>query len=187
MVSHRFKKWLKYLFIGSGVTLITVFFVCVFIALLVMFNLAKSSKIAIRINEDFLNEVSELPGLTVDDFYLNSWDGFSRALITVPNKGKVDMYYYNKGVFSIISIGGHSLLFPCNNTRYSTWLYKGSPYLDWFPEVNSLQDLAKKYDNIVTSIEKLPTVPTEGYYIYHKSKNIFRPRDKIKCELIRQP
>lgn len=181
-----FKKLLNFIFISTGVTILIVAICSIVVLLFVIFSVVKSSRDGKRIYKDFYSEIAEVPSLIVNRFDVNSWDGNSRAIITIPNKGKVDMYYYGKGRFSMLSIGDYSLLFPCEDRQYSTWLYKGSPYLNWFPEVNSLTDLTKSYDAIIASIKKLPTIPTEGYYTYHDSKDIFRFKSKIKCDLIQK-
>lgn len=169
-----------------------------------------------HITKSFSEEVSNTQGLTVTWFTTN--DGVGITEIEIKGKGKVSLMYNNPGNFSLQRIGTYPLTFPCvslkQNKRISyggedtTSLIKGSPYLQWFPEVNSLQELVDKYDQIIVAVERLPknpqlreyrdffwpgkrftlAYPDERFRVYHERRHFFSLfNERIACDLFTGP
>ncbi len=157
-----------------------------------------------QIAKDFQNEIYQTQGLKVIKFF--TFDGDGWADLEVIDKGKVSLFYHGWHKFSLRNINGYSMTFPCvllnrdsDKVGYggeeSIWLYAGSPYLKWFPQVDSLQDLVDKYDQVIKSLEKLPkdpelreytdpiwkgkrvtlANPDEKFRIYHKPNYLLAP------------
>lgn len=122
-----------------------------------------------KINQEFYEEIAKTPGIVVEKFSTFDCDGW--ADLNINNKGSASIFYSGKGKISIKGVPGYSTSFTCYNidtdgrpTRYvadlTLQLTEESPYKRWFPfKIESLEDLAVNYDQMIDSLEKLPKNP----------------------------
>jgi hypothetical protein len=121
------------------------------------------------IDKKFHEEVSQIPQMKITFF--NLWEGDSMVTAKIEGKGEVKFWYDVSGVPRIDSIGNHSTSYACffvdengKKVKYafdqSLVLNKEGKFLKWFPfQVESLQELADKYDDIVAVVQTLPHDP----------------------------
>lgn len=156
-------SYFKILIIGFGIILLILIIYPIF-ELTVMCGI-KEKNIAKR----FSKEMETTEGLIVENFDTYDCDGW--ANVQIEGKGKALIFYDENGNVSVRGITSYPTSFVCyyvdsneKPTRYAgnfvLWLDKDSPYEKWFPfEINNLQDLVLRYDDIVDSMEKLPKNP----------------------------
>lgn len=122
------------------------------------------------IDKKFHAEVAAIPQIKVNRFFL--WEGDSHADITIANKGSVFFWYGKDGVPRIEGIGSYPIPFVCyyvdtqgNKTNYAYNMplvldKKTTLYKKWFLfEVNNLNDLVSRYDDIIQALNTLPKNP----------------------------
>lgn len=160
------------------------------------------------IDKKFHTEVRNIPQMTVTKFML--WEGDSMVNLNIEGKGPVSFWYGINGVPRIQAIGPYPIPFVCfyvdNQNKKIGYAYDTALVLDkntklyekWFPfQVNNLQDLVDKYDEIIRVLGTFPKDPemvefedkTWGKRLVVKNPNpdfILRQRPNILYELISQ-
>lgn len=121
------------------------------------------------IDKKFHQEVSTISQIKVKRFML--WEGDSMVDLDIQDRGVVSFWYGIGGVPIIQAIGLYYIPFVCfyvdnqgNKTGYAydtlLGLDKNNKYQKWFPfQVNNLQDLVDKYDEIIRVLETFPKNP----------------------------
>lgn len=123
-----------------------------------------------KIDIKFHQEVSQTPNVQVKSFKL--WEGDSIVELDIKDKGTVRMWYGVDGVPRIDNIGKYSTSYDCFNVdaqgNKKSYAFTSGLVLDndsafkkWFSfEVNNLNDLVVKYDDIIKVLESFPKNPT---------------------------
>jgi hypothetical protein len=203
------KKVLKLLFIVlAGLVVVTALLICLFFGYMTYKahqDKAKEEKIDVK----FHQEVSQTPSIQVKSFKL--WEGDSIVELEVKNKGTVMMWYGLDGTPRLDRIGNFSTSYDCFNVdnqgnkksyAFTTGLIldKDSAFQKWFPfEVNNLNDLVLRYDDIIKILETFPKNPSKVEHkdswgtreVVGQSNNDFvvRPdknKSNVACDLFSQ-
>lgn len=134
-------------------------------------NVQRDKKIEQVIQKEFYADVKNNPEITVNRFML--WEADSIVDIDIKDKGNVNMRYGDDNVPIISSIGDYSTSYGCyfvdENNKKTESVYsmdldlsKDSKFRKWFPfEVNTLNDLVARYDDIIAVLKTFPQNPEQ--------------------------
>lgn len=146
------------------------------------------------VTKSFNAEIKTVPNVTVKEFKL--WEGDGMVTLTIPNKGDVYFWYGLDKIPAIESIGGYSTSFECfdtengEKTRYAYTLplilTSNSHFAKYFNfQVNSMQDLVFRYDDIIAVLKTFPVNPPTKDFISSGNRRILaktNPSFEIKPE-----
>lgn len=117
--------------------------------------------------QKFINEIASIPETTGK--IRNTFEGGTLADIEIFNKGSVTVMYGLFGLEYVRHIDKFDTVFICpENTSIGIGfgLGKNSKFKKWFPfEVNNLQELVNRYDDIVAVLDTFPTSPDPNYTV----------------------
>ena len=131
--------------------------------------------------QKFINEIINIP--EASGKIRNTFEGGTLADIEILNKGSITVMYGLFGLEYVRHIDKFDTVFICPENPsigIGFGLGKNSKFKKWFPfEVNNLQELINRYDDIVAVLDTFPTSPDPNYTVAATSIS----GEKITCSI----